>query len=589
MKQRKICKTLAVAVILLFIGLGLQPVIADRFPIKPVRDGNTLFVGGTGEGNYSSIQDAIDNASNGDTVFVYNGTYYENILIDKSINLVGENKSNTVIDGGGIYGFDVIHVSFDRVTISGFLIQNSGKWHMEDAGIDIRSNNNIITGNNIIMNNKHGILLLYSNNNSITNNIIKWNYACGIWLIHSNNNTISENKIFKNNQSSGIILSESSNNSILNNNIYKNNGSGINSGDSHNNSFIDNTIISNNRIGIHFCVCNNNTIANNTISNQSNGLWIRTSTQNRIINNYITSNNEKGIAFFDSIFNVIYNNEIFYNGDGGDGVYLDSSANNTIIENNLKDTIYLNKSNKNSIIYNNISSNFFGIYIYYSNNNTITCNNIFDNYKGLQFDNSNGNTITRNIISNKYKYYGIFLDNSRKNFISDNSFFNDGFYVLFSYENTVTNNTINDKPLIYLEDKSDITIGNAENAGQVILINCNNISILNQEISHTTVGIELWDSHNCRILYNKISNNKEGIYLFYSNDNLIQKNDFHDNERDAFFIGGILKGKNIWKQNYWNRPRILPKLIFGRIIIYTLVTWINIDWTPAKEPYDIDV
>jgi hypothetical protein len=38
--------------------------------------GNWLYVGGSGPGNYTKIQDAIDNASNGDTVFVFNGTYY---------------------------------------------------------------------------------------------------------------------------------------------------------------------------------------------------------------------------------------------------------------------------------------------------------------------------------------------------------------------------------------------------------------------------------------------------------------------------------------------------------------------------------
>jgi len=36
-------------------------------------NGNTLYVGGSGPNNYTKIQDAIDNASNGDTVFVYSG------------------------------------------------------------------------------------------------------------------------------------------------------------------------------------------------------------------------------------------------------------------------------------------------------------------------------------------------------------------------------------------------------------------------------------------------------------------------------------------------------------------------------------
>ena len=54
-----------------------------------ISKGNNLYVGGTGEGNYTKIQDAIDDASDMDTVFVYNGTYYENVFIDKTINLIG--------------------------------------------------------------------------------------------------------------------------------------------------------------------------------------------------------------------------------------------------------------------------------------------------------------------------------------------------------------------------------------------------------------------------------------------------------------------------------------------------------------------
>ena len=59
-------------------------------------------MGGSGPNNYTKIQDAIDNASDGDTVFVYDGTYYENIIINKSINLTGENKDTTIIDGNGM-------------------------------------------------------------------------------------------------------------------------------------------------------------------------------------------------------------------------------------------------------------------------------------------------------------------------------------------------------------------------------------------------------------------------------------------------------------------------------------------------------
>ncbi len=73
--------------------------------------------------------------------------------------------------------------------------------------------------------------------------------------------------------------------------------------------------------------------------------------------------------------------------------------------------------------------------------------------------------------------------------------------------------------------------------------------------------------------------------------NIIIKNNFIDNERDAYFAGGIFRF-NIWLLNYWYKPRILPKLIFGKIkkigLVYITIPWINFDWHPARKPYDIE-
>ena len=83
-------KRLGVILIILLI----TPAIAnDRGEdvIMKNNDGRTLYVGGSGPNNYTKIQDAIDNASNGDTIFVYDDSspYYENIVIDKSVTLIG--------------------------------------------------------------------------------------------------------------------------------------------------------------------------------------------------------------------------------------------------------------------------------------------------------------------------------------------------------------------------------------------------------------------------------------------------------------------------------------------------------------------
>ena len=90
---------------------------------------------------------------------------------------------------------------------------------------------------------------------------------------------------------------------------------------------------------------------------------------------------------------------------------------------------------------------------------------------------------------------------------------------------------------------------------------------------------------------NNISNNEDGIYLLSSNLHRIIKNNFIDNCRDAYFVDSCL---NLWSRNYWNKPRIFPKIIFGKIEIQPgqeehWIDWVNIDWHPAKEPNDIYV
>ena len=85
------------------LGISEEPVFSS-----------TLYVGGSGPGNYSSIQSAIDAASDGDTVFVYSGTYSEPITIEKKLNLIGEEKTTTIIDGGFFSSSDTLEEGFEN-------------------------------------------------------------------------------------------------------------------------------------------------------------------------------------------------------------------------------------------------------------------------------------------------------------------------------------------------------------------------------------------------------------------------------------------------------------------------------------------
>ena len=121
--------------------------------IKPLDRGNILYVGGSGPGNYTSIQDAINDSNSGDTVFVFDDSspYYENVIVDKSISLIGEDRNTTFIDGD--LKTSVIEVISENVIIDSFTIQNGGG-EFPGSGIEIRdsSNYNAILNSNIYYN-----------------------------------------------------------------------------------------------------------------------------------------------------------------------------------------------------------------------------------------------------------------------------------------------------------------------------------------------------------------------------------------------------------------------------------------------------
>jgi len=156
----------------------------------------TLYVDQYGNQDYTTIQEAIDNAQPGDSIYVYIGTYYENIVIDKSISLVGEDKENTIIDGQE--KSDVIKILSDHVNITGFTIQNAG-FYLYNDGIDIDSCHNNIA-NNIIRRCRCGIALeLWANNCQIFQNDIEENsFGVMIYSVNNNNNTIYENNFIRN-------------------------------------------------------------------------------------------------------------------------------------------------------------------------------------------------------------------------------------------------------------------------------------------------------------------------------------------------------------------------------------------------------
>lgn len=371
-------KVLVFVITLVFVSVScVTSITSDKLSILDVGNsfGDTLYVGGNDPGCYDTIQSAIDAAKSGDTIFVYDDSspYYENIVIGKSLDLVGENRDTTIVDGGG--SGDVVYITVDRINISGFTIRNSGN----KAGINVNSDYNIIS-DNILGNNGYGIQFEYSHNNVVFRNKIM-NDGYGIYLYDSFDIDIYENTIIDN--SIGIQLHHHSKDNV----IYGND-------------------ITNNEQGINLNVSSYTDIYWNIITDSHYGIYSYDSSNNDIHDDNIITDNIYGIYFYHSSTTNIYGGNTIADNDNC-GIYLYDSSNINIRENDItnnKHGINLDVSSDNDIYWNNIRYNKYGIYFYHSSNNNVYLNNIEDNYQiGLYIFFSSNSRITYNNFIDNYK------------------------------------------------------------------------------------------------------------------------------------------------------------------------------------------
>ena len=232
--------TALVYAIVLWMSLMVIPLSASA--------NQTLYVGGSGPGNYTTIQAAVNAAADGDTVYVYAGTYHENVVISHSLQLIGAIGSTPIIDGGG-HGYTVrvegTMAAAITVNISGFTIQNAGPprdsniacsyatggiiqsniiQHSEDcddiqldhcasltiqdnvisyangSGISLTLCSSCLIDSNTIRYSQKGISLSYSSSDTITGNTITHNTEYGVYLYQSSQNQFAHNVFTVNDQ-----------------------------------------------------------------------------------------------------------------------------------------------------------------------------------------------------------------------------------------------------------------------------------------------------------------------------------------------------------------------------------------------------
>ncbi len=483
----------------LVLALFSASMLTLAFNITLVKASSTIIV----PDQYAKIQWAIGNATAGETIFIKAGTYFESVIVNKRVSLVGENKYNTIVDGGG--KGTVIKILVYNVEVTSLTIRNSGagdgisisQWSGVSSGNIIRdniitnnsrgiylewSNNNIISGNNISNNKYEGLKFWHCTDNIVAGNILSNNQR-GIYLIGHWENILANNTVCSNSMN-GIYLSGTSNN-IITGNVALNNQYGISltSDWPGNNKLIDNTASFNSEAGISVNGIKGDSISGNNASNNigigiklsgsnvylsdnnvsNNGQdGIQISGQNHMLSgNTVINNNGNGIHLSGSL-NKLFGNTISHNAH--DGIWLwdldDGIISDNIIIYNEDNGIYLAASSDSILFGNTISfNNGVGIVLLFTTDNRIFHNEFNSNAKSVNstdsidsWDNNgegnywsdyDGKDLDRNGIGDK-PY--IIDKNNRDNYPLMGKFSN--FSISWEYENyhvtTICNSIISD-------------------------------------------------------------------------------------------------------------------------------------------------
>lgn len=360
-------------------------------------NGDTIVVNQGGTGDYTTIQEAANNAVNGDTIEVHAGTYVENVRLYSEVIL----KS----DGG-------------TVTIDG----------RNDAGIHIYGNNTVVTGMSVV----NASNAIYAHNNSFTIQNVTIDSCTaydgsdpGITLFHVNNSRISGCRAY-NNTNDGIMLDHCSNSIVIGCELSENGRSGIYVWNSEHNAILDCEVL-NDGTGILISTGNGgNIIANCTISkNTYYGIDINTSVGNTVEHSSVNQNLMTGINLYGGADSTVIDGcSVWGNGHGGIDVY---SEENTVSEcfilgNGMNGVLFSDGHNNTLKHTDSIQNDIHGIYLWEANGNQIINSRSHGNSAdGLNVLDSNNNTVTNTTFSENSEY-GISISiNSLNNKLFHNS------------------------------------------------------------------------------------------------------------------------------------------------------------------------
>jgi parallel beta-helix repeat protein len=570
--------------------------------------GHILYVGGTGPGNYTRIQDAIDNASDDDTVYVYSGFYPETLAIRTSITLMGENRSTTIIDG--VERASVVTITASNVNLRGFTIQDA-KPGVQYAGVDVSIASTVMITDNIISNNQS--LGVYIRGPGTTRIIIDENLirdnSYGMFLQDSPQINITYNTVLHNGV--GMYLLGASSTRIIGNTV-ENIGLGLHLERSFFTTVSDNTF-QGNKNGVYLFNSSDITISANTVlANRWYGIWLKDSTESTIERNTVFDNVDLGVYLDTSYDNTISNNTLV---DNDNGIYFKDSSRNLITGNYLRNIKFDATFVTHTVLHsrNTWRSNYWERprSIPYPILGTLKLNNT--PYPWIAFDwtplrQPPQSPLCRSMRGNGTIFY--VGGDGPNNYTSiqdaiDDAQANDTVYV---FHGTYFEAVVVDKPLHLTGENRTTTILDGEGTKDIVTIVANYVTLTGFSIqnghfdilvNHSSYGSISGNNirnglhgvsvqNGCRSLtisQNSLFDNVYGVRLFSSTDVTVSYNSFHSYKVNAFFYGTALShARHHWSHNYWDKPHRLPYVIFGKIRLPSItLVLINCDWVPRAS------
>jgi len=364
----------------------------------------TWIVDDDGPADFRTIQEAINAASPGDTIQVTDGRYYEHVVVNKTVSLIGEDKNTTIIDGRSVG--TVVSIVTSNVVIRNFTILNSAK-DSGFFGVAIYYENNATIENNNIRNNNIGIMVRSSRDTRVDGNEVSDGYG-GIIINYSENITVKGNHVSNNSWGVSFYASRNCNfeNNAMHDNVYN---LGING---ENITHFTNSISSSNTVNgnLVYYLTNKRNLDINPSTYPNLGYLALINSSDAVIHDLNVTQNFSGVLLANATHTKVSN---VYSARNYVGIIVYLSSNITVetsnILNNTESGIAVSYSENSKIASNTIANQTLqelsnGIELYYSKKITIKANSIFNNKYGMFLGISNENSIYwNNLVDNTYQ------------------------------------------------------------------------------------------------------------------------------------------------------------------------------------------